>query len=66
MPEQEPKERVKNFKEVPFGYTPEQAVAEAQRCLQCKKPVCVGGCPVNIDIREIISEIQKLGAEVDA
>ena len=50
MPEQDPGERVRNFYEVPMGYTPEQAIAEARRCIQCKKPLCVGGCPVNIDI----------------
>jgi len=50
MPEQDPAERVRNFYEVPLGYTPEQAMAEAKRCIQCKKPLCVGGCPVNIDI----------------
>jgi len=50
MPEQDPSERVKNFYEVPLGYTPEQAMIEARRCIQCKKPLCVGGCPVNIDI----------------
>jgi len=50
MSEQDPAERVKNFYEVPNGYTPEQAMQEAQRCIQCKKPLCVGGCPVNIDI----------------
>jgi glutamate synthase (NADPH/NADH) small chain len=50
MPEQDPNERVRNFYEVPMGYTPEQAIAEARRCIQCKKPLCVGGCPVNIDI----------------
>lgn len=50
MPEQDPHERVRNFYEVPLGYTPEQAMAEAKRCIQCKKPLCVGGCPVNIDI----------------
>jgi len=50
MPEQDPAERVHNFYEVPMGYTPEQAMEEASRCIQCKKPRCVGGCPVNIDI----------------
>lgn len=50
MGEQDPKERVGNFYEVPYGYTPEQAMEEARRCIQCKKPLCVGGCPVNIDI----------------
>jgi glutamate synthase (NADPH/NADH) small chain len=50
MPEQDPHERVRNFYEVPMGYSPEQAMAEAKRCIQCRKPLCVGGCPVNIDI----------------
>ena len=50
MPEQEPLARIRNFYEVPYGYTPEQAIKEAERCIQCKKPICVGGCPVNIDI----------------
>jgi len=50
MPERDPLERVKNFYEVPHGYTPEAAMEEAKRCIQCKKPLCVGGCPVNIDI----------------
>ena len=50
MAEQDPKERVTNFYEVPYGYTAEQAMEEAKRCIQCKKPLCVGGCPVNIDI----------------
>ncbi|MBI4495329.1 MAG: NADPH-dependent glutamate synthase [Deltaproteobacteria bacterium] len=50
MPEQDPKVRARNFDEVPLGYTPELAKAEAARCLQCKKPTCVAGCPVSIDI----------------
>lgn len=50
MPEQDPKERVRNFYEVPLGYSAEAAIEEAKRCIQCKKPLCVGGCPVNIDI----------------
>jgi glutamate synthase (NADPH/NADH) small chain len=50
MPEQPPAERIHNFNEVPYGYTPEQAMAEARRCLQCKNPRCVEGCPVGIDI----------------
>ena len=57
MPEQDPKERIKNFKEVPYGYTPELAMKEASRCLQCKKPACVNGCPVNVKIPEFISLI---------
>ena len=46
MPEQDPQVRSRNFQEVPLGYSPEQAQAEAARCLQCKKPVCIDGCPV--------------------
>ncbi len=50
MGEQPPLERVKNFFEVPLGYGEAEAMKEAQRCIQCKKPLCVAGCPVNIDI----------------
>ena len=50
MPKQEPFERVKNFDEVALGYTEELAIEEASRCLGCKKPLCVDGCPVAIDI----------------
>ncbi len=46
--------RAKNFDEVSFGYTKEQMYSEAKRCLQCKKPLCVQGCPVNIDIPAFI------------
>lgn len=59
MPEQTPEERIKNFKEVPFGYTPEMAMTEAKRCLQCKKALCVGGCPVEIDIPAFIQMIAE-------
>jgi glutamate synthase (NADPH/NADH) small chain len=54
MPEQAPEIRAKNFDEVPFGYTRELAKIEASRCLQCKKPTCVQGCPVSIDIPSFI------------
>ncbi|MBT8212561.1 MAG: NADPH-dependent glutamate synthase [Acidimicrobiia bacterium] len=54
MPEQAPKVRAGNFDEVNLGYTPEQAVAEAERCLLCARPTCIAGCPVNIDIREFV------------
>lgn len=57
MREQEPQVRARNFDEVPYGYTPEEAVEEAKRCLQCKKPGCVPGCPVNIDIPGFIGRI---------
>lgn len=50
MPEQPPGERIKNYDEVPLGYTSEQAIAEAQRCLQCAHPKCMAGCPVGINI----------------
>ncbi len=59
MPEQDPAARIKNFGEVPLGYSPEQARQEAARCLQCKKPVCVDGCPVQVDIPGFV----KLTAE---
>ena len=58
MPEQEPQVRARNFKEVPLGYTPEVAVAEAKRCLQCKKPACIEGCPVGVDIPGFIQLIK--------
>jgi glutamate synthase (NADPH/NADH) small chain len=50
MAEQPADVRVRNYEEVPFGYTTEQAIEEARRCLECVKPVCIQGCPVNIDI----------------
>ena len=57
MPEQKPEDRVRNFDEVPFGYIPEVARLEAGRCLQCKKPKCIDGCPVEIDIPAFIQLI---------
>jgi len=57
MPKQEPFERIKNFEEVALGYTPELAQAEASRCLSCKKPLCIDGCPVVIDIPRFIQHI---------
>jgi len=50
MPKQEPFERIKNFDEVALGYTEQLAIEEASRCLGCKKPFCIAGCPVAIDI----------------
>jgi glutamate synthase (NADPH/NADH) small chain len=50
MPKQKVEDRVRNFNEVALGYTEEQAKSEAQRCLQCPKPLCVQGCPVDINI----------------
>jgi len=57
MPEQEPKVRARNFLEVPTGYTMKMAQEEAARCLQCKKPGCVSGCPVGVDIPGFIEFI---------
>src|SRR3972149_2548675 len=57
MPEQDPQVRSRNFEEVPLGYSAEQAQAEAERCLQCKKPLCLKGCPVNVDIPGFIALI---------
>jgi glutamate synthase (NADPH/NADH) small chain len=65
MPEQPADTRIRNFEEVPLGLRPEQAVMEAQRCLQCKKPKCVEGCPVGIDIPgfiRLIGEKDFVGA----
>jgi glutamate synthase (NADPH/NADH) small chain len=59
MPEQPPAERVKNYNEVPFGYTAEQAMAEAQRCLQCKRPGCMNGCPVGINIPGFLTLVSE-------
>jgi glutamate synthase (NADPH/NADH) small chain len=57
IPKQEPKFRRKNFNEVALGYTEEQAMEEASRCIECKKPGCKEGCPVNVDIPEFIRAI---------
>ena len=57
--EQDPVERAKNFKEVCLGYDNERAVKEASRCLHCKNPKCVEGCPVSINIPEFISHIKE-------
>ena len=56
--EQDPKVRATNFEEVCLGYNEEEAVVEAQRCLNCPKPLCVQGCPVNINIPGFISHIK--------
>ena len=59
MPQQDPNVRNKNFQEVALGYTKEQAIDEAQRCLNCKKKPCVTGCPVQIDIPAFIEQVAK-------
>lgn len=59
MPTQSPEIRARNFKEVALGYSEETAVAEAQRCLNCKNRPCVSGCPVNVHIPDFISKIKE-------
>ena len=61
--EQDPLVRAKNFNEVCLGYNKEEAEAEAQRCLNCKNPKCVEGCPVNIDIPGFISRLKESDVE---
>ena len=57
--EQDPKVRAKNFEEVTFGYTLEEAQREAERCLNCKNPLCMKGCPVEINIPAFIQKIKE-------
>lgn len=59
MPEQEPLVRNKNFDEVALGYTAEMAVDEAKRCLNCKRPKCMEGCPVSVRIPEFIAKVAE-------
>lgn len=59
MPHVSAKDRVLNFEEVPIGYTLEEAMDEAQRCIQCKKPECIGGCPVGIDIPAFLLMVEE-------
>lgn len=59
MPEQDPEVRARNFQEVPTGQSPETAMQEAQRCIQCKNPACVTGCPVGVDIPGFIRFIKE-------
>jgi glutamate synthase (NADPH/NADH) small chain len=58
IPKQSPLERRQNFREVALGYTDDMAMEEASRCLQCKKPRCIEGCPVDIDIPDFIRAIR--------
>jgi len=59
MPEQEAEDRVRNFDEVPYGYTEELAQLEAERCILCRNAKCVAACPVNIDIPAFVALIQQ-------
>lgn len=58
MPAQDPLVRAHNFDEVALGYTEEIALAEAQRCLNCKNKPCVAGCPVNVNIPDFIMKMK--------
>ena len=60
MPEQEPAVRARNFKEVACGYTLENALREAERCLQCPDEPCIRGCPVSIDIPAFIQKLSLI------
>ena len=57
MPERDAHERARNFKEVNLGYSLQDALAEAERCIQCAKPTCIAGCPVAIDIPRFIRHV---------
>jgi glutamate synthase (NADPH/NADH) small chain len=59
MPEQDPLVRNKNFQEVALGYTEEQAVKEAEKCLTCRNPKCISGCPVEVDIKEFVELVKQ-------
>ncbi len=59
MPRQDPKVRARNFEEVALGYSPEQAVQEASRCIQCVKRPCTEGCPVSVDIAEFTKALRE-------
>jgi glutamate synthase (NADPH/NADH) small chain len=59
MPTQDPEERRRNFNEVALGYTREMAIAEANRCIQCRRPMCVTGCPVQVRIPEFIKALRE-------
>ncbi|MGB3943386.1 MAG: FAD-dependent oxidoreductase, partial [Methanothrix sp.] len=59
MPKQSPEDRRRNFLEVAYGYSQEEAAEEASRCLQCKKPRCIEGCPVGIEIPAFIEAVRE-------
>ncbi len=59
MSQRDPKERVKDFEEVPLGYSREEAKQESERCLQCIEPSCIKGCPVEVDIPGFIRCVRE-------
>jgi len=59
MKSQDPEERINNFDEVPLGYTDEEAIQEAERCLQCEHQPCVDGCPVSVPIPQFIKKVKE-------
>ena len=59
MPEQNPQVRARNFEEVSSGYTPQQAVNEAMRCLKCRKKPCTKGCPVMVNIPAFVAKVAE-------
>ncbi|MFW9967125.1 MAG: NAD(P)-binding protein, partial [Candidatus Thorarchaeota archaeon] len=59
IPEQPPEERIQNFDEVALGYSAEQAIEEANKCMQCRDPKCISGCPVEVSIKEFINLIRE-------
>jgi len=59
MPKQRVEERIRNFNEVALGYSEDQAVMEASRCLQCPKPLCVTGCPVEVEIPAFVKDVKE-------
>ena len=59
IPAQPPEDRINNFKEVALGFTPELALAEAERCLNCKNPLCMKGCPVGVHIPRFITAVRE-------
>ncbi len=63
MPERELEERVNDFEEVALGYSWEDALSEAERCLQCIEPMCIKGCPVEVNIPEFIERVKEHNLE---
>jgi len=66
MPRRDPVVRARNFEEVALGYSQAEAVAEADRCLQCPRPLCKTGCPVSVQIPEFIKALREGDMEASA